>query len=284
MKYLQPATREKIQNYLDALKERYSNTELRSIDFKEIRKEFGVSALISTVLKQNGMIGISDNKVILFDRIYRTNATEVHKKIQEYSADSAQRRKKRNYKKNQKTLFEPKNQPQINLVTNLVPKKAGRPKVSRVKCFERTKLIIDSESAKLGLSELHFVEKILSSYLDSSSDSASFVHKEGPTDFVNLNLIKQFLVKKSSKTDVDEFLKTIGSYHEGEKKEQKIPKFKLKLLEPTKKLKKLDENLYDKNGYACPKCSNELYDTSDLIINSQKQIHCECGYVGHRKV
>ena len=51
-----------------------------------------------------------------------------------------------------------------------------------------------------------------------------------------------------------------------------------------KKLKKLDENLYDKNGYACPKCSNELYDTSDLIINSQKQIHCECGYVGHRKV
>jgi len=115
MKYLQPATREKIQNYLDALKERYSNTELRSIDFKEIRKEFGVSALISTVLKQNGMIGISDNKVILFDRIYRTNATEVHKKIQEYSSDSAQRRKKRNYKKKQKTLFEPK--------TNLVPKK-----------------------------------------------------------------------------------------------------------------------------------------------------------------
>jgi hypothetical protein len=278
MKYLQPATREKIQNYLDALKERYSNTELRSIDFKEIRKEFGVSALISTVLKQNGMIGISDNKVILFDRIYRTNATEVHKKIQEYSADSAQRRKKRNYKKKQKTLFEPKNQPK----TNLVPKKAGRPKVSRVKCFERTKLIIDTESAKLGLSELHFVEKILSFYLDSSSDSSSFVYKEGPTDFVNLNLIKQFLFKKAPKTDVNEFLKMIDSYHEGEKKEQKMPK--LKLLEPTKKLKKLDENLYDKNGYACPKCSNELYDTSDLIINSQKQIHCECGYVGHRKV
>jgi hypothetical protein len=241
MRYLQPATREKIQNYLDALKERYSNTELRSIDFKEIRKEFGVSALISTVLKQNAMIGISDNKVILFDRIYRTNATEVHKKIQEYSADSAQRRKKRNFKKKQKTLFEPKNQPK----TNLVPKKAGRPKVSGVKCFERTKLIIDTESAKLGLSELHFIEKILSFYLDS----LSFVQMEPVT-----------------------------------LEEQKIPKFKLKLLEPTKKLKKLDENLYDKNGYACPKCSNELYDTSDLIINSQKQIHCECGYVGHRKV
>ena len=234
MKYLQPATREKIQNYLDTLKERYSNTELRSIDFKAIRKEFGVSALISTVLKQNGMIGISDNKVILFDRIYRTNATEVHKKIQEYSADSAQRRKKRNYKKKQKTLFEPK--------TNLIPKKAGRPKVSRVKCFERTKLIIDTESAKLGLSELHFVEKILSFYLDG------------------LSFVKPAELKE----------------------EQKMPK--LKLLEPTKKLKKLDENLYDKNGYACPKCSNELYDTSDLIINGQKQIHCECGYVGHRKV
>jgi DNA-directed RNA polymerase subunit RPC12/RpoP len=133
-------------------------------------------------------------------------------------------------------LFEPKNQPK----TNLIPKKAGRPKVSRVKCFERTKLIIDTESAKLGLSELHFVEKILSFYIDG----LCFVP---PAE-----------------------------------QEQKIPK--LKLLEPTKKLKKLDENLYEKNGYACPKCSNELYDTSDLIINSQKQIHCECGYVGHRKV
>jgi hypothetical protein len=156
----------------------------------------------------------------------------------EYSADSAQRRKKRKYKKKQKTLFEPK-------AAIVEPKKAGRPKVSGVKCFERTKLIIDTESAKLGLSELHFIEKILSFYLDS----LSFVQE--PVTILE---------------------------------EQKIPKFKLKLLEPTKKLKKLDENLYDKNGYACPKCSNELYDTSDLIINSQKQIHCECGYVGHRKV
>jgi hypothetical protein len=258
------ATREKIQNYLDALKERYSNTELKSIDFKELRQEFGVSALISTVLKQNGMIGISDNKVILFDRIYRTNGTEVHKKIMEYSADSAQRRKKRKYKKKQKTLFEPK-------AAIVEPKRAGRPKVSRVKCFERTKLIIDTESAKLGLSELHFVEKILSFYLES----ASFVHNESPSDIV---------VKKATKRDVDDFFKMIDSHHEGEKQEQKIPKFKLKLLEPTKKLKKLDENLYDKNGYACPKCSNELYDTSDLIIYGQKQIHCECGYVGHRKI
>ena len=106
-------------------------------------------------------------------------------------------------------------------------------------------MIIDTESAKLGLSELHFIEKILSFYLDS----LSFVQE--PVTILE---------------------------------EQKIPKFKLKLLEPTKKLKKLDENLYEKNGYACPKCSTELYDTSDLIINSQKQIHCECGYVGHRKV
>lgn len=253
------ATREKIQSYLDALKERYSNTELRSIDFKELRQEFGVSALISTVLKQNGMIGISDNKVILFDRIYRTNGTEVHKKIMEYSADSAQRRKKRKYKKKQKTLFEPK--------AIVEPKKAGRPKVSRVKCFERTKLIIDTESAKLGLSELHFVEKILSFYLES----ASFVNNESPSDVV---------VKKA--TGNAEFFKMIERYHEGEKMEQKMPK--LKLLEPTKKLKKLAENLFEKNGYACPKCDNELYDSSNLIVNGQKQIHCDCGFVGHRKV
>ena len=136
------------------------------------------------------MIGISDNKVILFDRIYRTNATEVHKKFRSILPIQLKEGKKEIIRKT-KTLFEPKNQPK----TNLVPKKAGRPKVSGVKCFERTKLIIDTESAKLGLSELHFIEKILSFYLDS----LSFVQMEPVT-----------------------------------LEEQKIPKFKLKLLEPTK--------------------------------------------------
>lgn len=237
------ATREKIQVYLDALKERYSNTELRSVDFKVLRQEFGVSALISTVLKQNGMIGISDNKIILFDRIYRTNGTEVHKKIMEYSYESAQRRKKRKYKKKQKTLFEAK---------AVEPKKAGRPKVSRVKCFERTKAIIDTESAKLGLSELHFIEKIVGLYLDTA------ITPEGTSTSTNDKLYN------FTPAQVEKNLK--------------------QLAEPKPKLKKLTENLFEKNGYACPKCDNELYDSSNLIVNGQKQIHCDCGFVGHRKV
>jgi hypothetical protein len=238
------ATREKIQVYLDALKERYSNTELRSVDFKVLRQEFGVSALISTVLKQNGMIGISDNKIILFDRIYRTNGSEVHKKIMEYSYESAQRRKKRKYKKKQKTLFETK---------VLEPKKAGRPKVSRVKCFERTKAIIDTESAKLGLSELHFIEKIVGIYINYSDTS-----------------VQEQADKKRVIISIPEIPEAVQK--------------KLKQLETKPKLKKLTENLFEKNGYACPKCDNELYDSSNLIVNGQKQIHCDCGFVGHRKV
>ena len=41
-----------------------------------------------------------------------------------------------------------------------------------------------------------------------------------------------------------------------------------------------------KNGIACPKCGDELWDTNPamtLTVNPpQKNIHCECGFRGHR--
>ena len=41
------------------------------------------------------------------------------------------------------------------------------------------------------------------------------------------------------------------------------------------------------NGIACPKCSEELYDTNPMItltsMPAQKNVHCsKCDYVGYR--
>jgi len=40
-----------------------------------------------------------------------------------------------------------------------------------------------------------------------------------------------------------------------------------------------------KNGVACPKCGAELFDSNAIVLMSnppQKDVHCECGYVGYR--
>jgi len=40
------------------------------------------------------------------------------------------------------------------------------------------------------------------------------------------------------------------------------------------------------NGIACPKCGAELYDSDPMATLTsnppQKNVHCECGYVGYR--
>jgi hypothetical protein len=40
------------------------------------------------------------------------------------------------------------------------------------------------------------------------------------------------------------------------------------------------------NGIACPKCGNEMWDSTPMVIltsnPAQKNIHCNCGYVGYR--
>jgi len=41
------------------------------------------------------------------------------------------------------------------------------------------------------------------------------------------------------------------------------------------------------NGIACPKCSEELYDTNPMVtltsIPAQKNVHCsKCNYIGYR--
>ena len=69
-------------------------------------------------------------------------------------------------------------------------------------------------------------------------------------------------------------------------------------MEQNKKLKTLDEHngitwstaqIIDKpvkNGIACPKCGNELYDSYPMVTltsyPAQKNIHCNCGYKGFR--
>jgi hypothetical protein len=55
------------------------------------------------------------------------------------------------------------------------------------------------------------------------------------------------------------------------------------------KLKKyIQENTELKNGLACPKCGNELYDSSPYEVlfayPSQKKVICECGFQSYRFV
>ena len=41
-----------------------------------------------------------------------------------------------------------------------------------------------------------------------------------------------------------------------------------------------------KNGIACPKCGEEMWDSNPMITLTsnppKKNVHCDCGYVGYR--
>ena len=45
-------------------------------------------------------------------------------------------------------------------------------------------------------------------------------------------------------------------------------------------------NSPQKNGIACPKCGEELWDSNPMVTltsnPAQKNIHCDCGYRGYR--
>ena len=51
---------------------------------------------------------------------------------------------------------------------------------------------------------------------------------------------------------------------------------------------KLRSNEPQLNGIACPRCSNELWDSSPMFTLTsnppQKNVHCTCGYRGYRMV
>ena len=46
------------------------------------------------------------------------------------------------------------------------------------------------------------------------------------------------------------------------------------------------DNKPKKNGIACPKCGEELWDSNPMVTltshPAQKNIHCDCGYSGYR--
>ena len=50
----------------------------------------------------------------------------------------------------------------------------------------------------------------------------------------------------------------------------------------------MNDNSPKHNGIACPKCGNELFDSSPNTFYTsspaQKAIHCSCGYVGYKVV
>jgi hypothetical protein len=53
----------------------------------------------------------------------------------------------------------------------------------------------------------------------------------------------------------------------------------------TKQIRSLYVDYPRLNGLACPKCGRELYDSNGMVLTSnppQKQVHCNCGFVGYK--
>ncbi len=46
------------------------------------------------------------------------------------------------------------------------------------------------------------------------------------------------------------------------------------------------DNSPELNGISCPECEEELYDTTPMMTlmsnPPQKNVHCECGWIGYR--
>lgn len=69
-------------------------------------------------------------------------------------------------------------------------------------------------------------------------------------------------------------------------------KKKLKTLEEHNGMAwKNQQSFYDlskpqKNGIGCPKCGDEMWDSNPMITltsyPAQKNVHCDCGFVGYR--
>lgn len=69
------------------------------------------------------------------------------------------------------------------------------------------------------------------------------------------------------------------------------PKEKLKTLEEHNAERwnyqvDMNSNRPQKNGIACPKCGNEMWNSTPMVtltsFPSQKNVHCDCGYKGYR--
>ncbi len=89
------ATRSKIKNYLDALKERFSTTEWKELQSNQLCKEFGVSVILPQILKNEGYYHYEFKdgtpSILLSQKINTVNEVLVHNKLREYCNKSAKK-------------------------------------------------------------------------------------------------------------------------------------------------------------------------------------------------
>jgi len=106
------ATRGKIKNFLDALKQRYTTTEWREFEPNELCKEFNVSFIVPQIFKKEGYYyqvykdGIS--LIMLSNNITMSSEVTIHNKLREYCNKSARKSALKKKKIKAKNVVQPK--------------------------------------------------------------------------------------------------------------------------------------------------------------------------------
>jgi hypothetical protein len=106
------ATRGKIKNFLDALKQRYTTTEWREYEPNEFCKEFNVSFILPQILKKEVYYyqvykdGIS--LIMLSNNITMSSEVTIHNKLREYCNKSARKSALKKKKIKAKNIVQPK--------------------------------------------------------------------------------------------------------------------------------------------------------------------------------
>jgi hypothetical protein len=172
------ATRGKIKNFLDALKQRYTTTEWREYEPNELCKEFNVSFILPQILKKEGYYyqvykdGIS--LIMLSNNITMSSEVTIHNKLREYCNKSARKSALK------KKKIKAKNVSQSTLNFN---KKEKRVKVMQVTVGLNfyNSVIADCKNNGLSVSQWIFNKLV-------ASENVAPVEK---TKNVNLGLVKK---------------------------------------------------------------------------------------------
>lgn len=290
MKY--ELSRSKVKNYLEAHRSRFSTTEWSDYKSDEICTEFRVSHTYGTILKKNGYVFIKDKKIMLHPSIFKLTEAELHKKNLDYAYYGVRQRKEIEKQKHQKFMDELLQQPffknllekhkqknsEINssVVQSLfekpdsfkepnldeLPKKPNKKITIGFKCSPVLKYRLEKEAETNGITLSTLVHKIIIDYINKETDKKEAQPKNNLLSAIN----EKYGILETQQTQAPKTLKKLYS----ESKSNSI-----------------------KNGYACPKCEKELYDTNPSIVISENTeqgiinktiVHCDCGFVESRTI
>lgn len=298
MKY--ELSRSKVKNYLEAHRSRFSTTEWSDYKSDDICTEFRISHTYGTVLKKNGYVFIKDKKIMLHPSIFKLTEAELHKKNLDYTYYGLKQKKEIEKQKHKKfmdellqqpffknllekhkqknseinnsvvqTLFEkPDNSKEPNL--DELPIKNSNKKITiGFKCSPFLKYRLEKDAETNGITLSTLVHKIINDYINKETHLDKKEAILGTGDKKNLlSALKEKygILETQQSTESPKALKKLYS----ESKSNPI-----------------------KNGYACPKCEKELYDTNPSIVISENTeqgiinktiVHCDCGFVESRTI